>query len=124
MCIRQIDNLGKQYAATVKGVKFYKVKVSGLMDKDQIIKACNAVGLKPVCDHLQYNDEHCVAASETLHYSDAKQDKKLGIPKSKAQDIFWYTGRQSTGSRYNSGQDKGRFRDSHDKYGYTMCARH
>merc|ERR1711988_1342157 len=106
-----------------KHKKFYKVRVSGPMDKNHILKACQSKGLKPVCDHHAYRDGHCFDSKVNLHFSHPHHDKnaKLGFPVAKAKGVFWSTGRHHTGSLYNTGSTH-RWRNGHDKNGWTMCA--
>jgi len=118
---------GAVFAATVRGKKFWKILVKGPMDKDHIIAACNAHGMKPVCEGYRWNDKHCLHAKHYMHYSNPLfLSQHQLIPKSKAQNVFWYTGDNdksdgNTGSLYNNGRGH-RWRNLRDKNSYTMCA--
>ena len=76
--------------------------------------------MKPVCDHHNYRDKHCYDSGQRLHYSVPGHDGRLGIPRSKAKGIFWYTGRHGRGSLLNTGRGH-RWRKNTDKNQFTMC---
>jgi hypothetical protein len=50
---------------------FRRVSVTGQMTSSNIIKACAAKGLKPICDHPSYADGACVVAQHNsdFHFS-------------------------------------------------------
>merc|ERR550537_603988 len=105
-----------------KGHKFVKVRVSGPMDKNHILKACKSKGMVPVCDHHAYRDGVCYDSGVNLHFSHPSHDRhaKLNFPVAKAKGVFWYTGRHHTGSLLNTGSTH-RWRNGNDKNGFTMC---
>jgi translation elongation factor P/translation initiation factor 5A len=85
-----------------------------------IRKACNARGVRPVCDHNAYRDRYCYNSGKNLHFSHPSHDRQLGVPVSKMRYIFYYTGRHHTGSLYNTGSSH-RWRNNNDRNKYTMC---
>jgi hypothetical protein len=102
------------------GNKFYKVRVSGPMDKNHIIRACAQKRMQPVCDHHAYRDAYCFDSRKNLHFSHPHHDRHLRWPVSKARGIFWYTGRHGHGSLLNTGRTH-RWRNGNDRNGFTMC---
>ena len=110
---------GKHYAATVKGKRFWKVRVVGIMTAANIRTACRRQQMKPVCDHKSYNDAHCLQATQALHYSHPSHDGRLGISKAAAKGIYWYGGRHGTGALLNTGRTHV-WRKKDDKNGFTM----
>jgi len=120
MCTKKPSGGGRVY--TWRGNRFYKVRVSGPMDKNHIIHACRRKGLRPVCDHHAYRDGHCFDSRVNLHFSHPHHNRhgNLRFPVSKAKGIFWYTGRHGHGSLYNTGSSH-RWRNGNDRNGWTMC---
>merc|ERR1712072_81858 len=103
-----------------KGRKFYRIRVSGVMNAATIRQACNARGLKPVCDYNGYRDATCYASGRNLHFSYPPHDRQLGVSVSKMKGAFFYTGRHGRGSLMNTGTSH-RWMNNNDRNKDTFC---
>jgi hypothetical protein len=104
------------------GRKFYKLAVKGTMNSANILKACEAKGLLPACDHSTYADGECVIVSIGWHLSHpAHVGKRKGYDQQQFKDAFFYAGSaKSFRSLQNTGSTH-RWSDSKDKNKNTFC---
>jgi hypothetical protein len=105
-----------------KGVKFHRTKVSGRMTAGNILKACRAKSLLPVCDHTHYYDGYCNKEGGRWHFSYPHHDRARGIDLNKVAGIYFYTGPHGHGSLFNTGRSH-RWSRHNDRDAYTMCTK-
>ena len=65
--------------------QFKRVKVSGFMKSANILKACTAAKMKPVCDHNNYADGKCRMVGGAWHFSVPGHVRERGMIESKVK---------------------------------------
>jgi hypothetical protein len=97
------------------------------MNNGNILTACSAVGLKPICDYASssYNDGQCLTphAGTYFHFSYGPHNDDHGIPRNKVVGAFFYAGRANgQWSFLNQGYTH-RWSNTYDRDGDTFCGK-
>jgi hypothetical protein len=125
-------NGGDTFCTTAPRTKMFKkgsynlirVKVAGSMTSPNIKRACNKKGMKPVCDHANYNDGNCVAVGGRWHFSHPSHNRRHKVPLSVVMNTYWYTNNRNRKSLWNRGDTHVWKPDSRrDANGYTFCTK-
>jgi hypothetical protein len=105
------------------GYKMERVTVKGIMNSNNIYKACTRKGQRPVCDHASYADGRCVILGGNWHFSHPSHTRNKGLPRMLLNGAFLYAGR---GNHMRSLQDTGnshRWSNNNDRNGQTICTK-
>jgi hypothetical protein len=104
-------------------LKFHRVYVDGLITTENILKACNDVGLEPVCDYPSYADGKCLIAGthSSFHLSHGAHNKQYGFnPQPYA---FFYSGKANGGRALQNTPGSHRWSNDNDIGGNTYCVK-
>jgi len=104
------------------GYTMQRIRVSGQMNAHNIMNACLNSGLIPLCDHLAYYDGNCRVprGGGHWHFSYRGHGNARGVPASKTNGAFFYTGEHGSGSLQNI-HGSHRWSNGHDRNGFTYC---
>jgi hypothetical protein len=106
------------------GRKFIRTPVKGNMVSSNILKACEANGLKPVCDHSSYSDGHCIVAGGKWHMSHpAHVYKQKGLDQNKLHGAYFYAGSAKAGQSLENLGNTHAWSNSRDMNGETYCTK-
>lgn len=101
--------------------KLVRVPVVGSMRSANILAACVAKGLTPVCDHKSYNDNKCVdVTTQKMHMS---SPPGVGLPTSKMLGAYFYCGTGNGGWALQNIGGSHRWSASRDRDGETYCTK-
>jgi len=101
-----------------------RIGVPGLMTSPNILKACKAQKMIPVCDHSSYYDGKCFKMGR-WHMSHPHNNRRYHIPVQKVKGAYFYCGRRNGGRvLMNTGYSHRWSNNGRDRYGDTFCARH
>jgi len=115
----------KQFAGSFdwEGYLLHRVNVKGYITSQNILKACKAKGMKPLCDHSSYNDGKCLLAGSNWHFSHPSHDRSHQVPVDKVKFAFFYCGRANHNrALLNTGTSHKWTRDNYERDGDTFCA--
>merc|ERR1740117_1351397 len=102
----------------------YREPVTGYMNSNSIYKACKAKGMKPVCDHSNYQDGKCKAIGGTWHFSHPSHNRSHKVDVKKVQYAFFYCGKANRQrSLLNTGRSHKWTHDNRERDGDTFCAK-
>ena len=90
------------------------------MSSSNILLACRAVGMRPVCDHAQYSDGECILAGGSWHFSNPSDVKQHRIPLRLVNAAFFYTNAKDNRSKKNE-ELSGRWSTGSDSNQHTIC---
>ena len=109
---------------TYRHYQFTRVKVAGVMNSANILKACSAAKLRPVCDHSHYSDGKCRMVGSNWHFSHPAHDRRHKVPVAKVKGAYFYTGysRSRHMSLLNTGRTH-RWANNWDRDGDTFCVK-
>ena len=111
-------------AFETNGRKFFKVAVPGIMKSTNILKACEAKGLSPVCDHSTYADGECVIVSIKWHMSHPVHvAKRKGLDQNKLHGAYFYAGSAKAGQSLENLGNTHAWSNSRDMNGETYCTK-
>lgn len=111
-----------------KDYQFVRVEVKGYMTSPNILKTCQSLNMRPVCESKKYRDSQCRALG-SWHMSrptDVKKHAKGGLTQSKAKGAYFYCGENRNGglTLLNTGVGHKWSQDKRDKNGDTFCVQH
>jgi hypothetical protein len=104
---------------TYQHYKLHRVAVKGDMNGNNIVNACEARGMKPVCDHQNYKDKRCTNVGNSWHFSHSSHNKQHGIDVNKVKFAFFYT-KNGNRALMNTGRGH-RWSRAGDAEGDTFC---
>merc|ERR1711998_461930 len=104
-----------------KNKDLYHIQVKGRMDSHHIRRACNAKGMKPLCDHAKHQDGHCVVIGGFWHWSLPIHNKQHGVDVKRTKFVYFYTNHHHR-ARLNTGTSH-RWSNGRDRNGITMCVK-
>jgi len=109
----------------IKGeYQLVRIKVNGLMTSPNILQACKAKHMTPVCDHKAYHDGKCLSFGH-WHMSHPSHDRQHRISVRKVMGAYFYCGQRNGGrTLFNTGFTHKWSRSGRDRDGDTYCARH
>jgi len=94
------------------------------MTSQNILKACKAKDMKPVCDHSNYNDGNCKAVGGHWHFSHPSHDRSHKVPLDKVRGAFFYCGRANHNrAMLNTGHTHKWTHDRYEQEGDTFCVK-
>ncbi len=100
---------------------FHRVRVSGTMNKDNILKACQSRKMRPVCDHSSYSDGKCRVISHAWHFSYYPHVKSHKLPQWKLLGAYIYSSNANRNWALMNDGRKHRWSNGNDKNGDTFC---
>merc|ERR1712054_210223 len=108
-----------------RGYEMYRVPVRGFMKSPQIYRACQAKGMKPLCDHANYNDGKCKAVGGHRHWSHPHHVRRHArVDQNRVKWAFFYCGRANhKRSLLNTGRSHRWSHDNRDRDGETFCVK-
>jgi len=105
------------------GRNVIRTTVPGLMNSANMLKACAAKGMMPVCDHSSYNDGKCENIGGNWHFSHPRDDRKHGIDVRKVGWAFWYCGRAHHNKALINTENSHRWTKGYEQDGDTYCVK-
>lgn len=101
--------------------KFVRVKVQGKVNSQSIQRACCEKGMRPVCDHWNYQDGKCRMAGGRWHFSHPSHDRQHGIDAKKLRGVFFYCGHSNHNRALINLGNTHRWTHGWESDGDTMC---
>jgi hypothetical protein len=107
-----------------RGYDLVRVQVKEQITSQNIVKACDALKMKPLCDRLQYNDGHCQSMGNSWHFSHPHHTRHRKIEQKYVQNVFFYSGKANHNKALvNTGKTHKWSRGQKwEKHADTMCA--
>jgi hypothetical protein len=96
------------------------------MKNSNILKACAAIGQKPVCDYptSSYNDGKCEKVkSYNYHFSYPPHNDQYGVPRGKVVGAYFYAGRANGDWSFLNMGYTHRWSGTKDINGDTFCVK-
>ena len=124
-CVKHLDR--KKFAFQYKHYNMVRVAVKGQMTAANILKACKARSLKPICDHKKYADGKCLNLRNNWHWSHAwhhVRTRAKGVDYKKLEWAFFYA--NSNRALMSNGHSHRWTKKNHhgyDRDGDTFCGK-
>merc|ERR1711988_360351 len=100
-----------------------RVQVNNVMTSSNILAACEAKGMRPVCNNAIYADGLCIIVGGEWHMSLEEHTKGKDLPRSLLRGTFTYCSDGNAGWSYLDTGTNHRWSRSTDKGGDTLCVR-
>jgi len=120
LCVKPLPYESFQF----QGKELLRVGVKGIMNSDNILKACESLSMSPVCDHANYNDGKCKSMENHWHFSANSHATQHGVPSKLVSWAFFYAGNSNGGkSLINTGAGSHQWTDGRETNGDTICVK-
>jgi len=105
-----------------RGFDFFRVRVSGIMNSQNIRNACALNGLQVPCDHPSWNWGECHSMKTgSLHMSYQPHNSMVNFPYGQTDRAYWYAGRANGDWSIQAVGGTHRWAGQQDWDGDTIC---
>jgi len=119
-CVKPVKVNPKKKLVTWRHYDWYKVRVNGEMNGNNILKACRKYGYKTPCDHKAYKDANCVVVNWHGHMS---HNSHQNFPRKVIDRVFFYAANANRGKTLMNYRNTHRWSNKGDINGVTMCVK-